>query len=329
MSQNNVETSGVKTFFDSLIEAFVQNIGLAVFCSLLASALYSNITNKKSISEREKFQEELEKNIKQEIENITRQIYKEQINDGTERIAKKVSEIYNDKADMMPSHYYHSTDIPSNDFNMYMNDKIKKSKKFVYFGESARFSCKRLYRLKDQAPNIKNLKVDMFLVDPRCDDAFEYSKSFLEIKEKNKNSGSKKLWEKIVEEEKLKILYCLYALENMKESFLELTVYLLDHIPFMDIELTDDTVVLEFFRTRSDYKRYPLTMIYEDKKAYYESYEFYLEWEKERAIAVNKDTLTEQMIVNLGIEAGITDLKAELLEKYCQEEIFKDTEQYL
>lgn len=303
---------------DEVIEN-VATIILSITCSILASIIYAKIMDSNSKEEKDI--------LKKDIKNIIEEIYNEKVNDGIERIATRVSEIYNDKTDMMPSDYYRSADYPHYEFNNYLNKKIIESKKFVYYGESPRFTCKRLYQLKDRRRS--NLKIEIFIVNPVCNKVFECNKAFLRVKEQNRNYGDEKKLESIIKQEKLKILYCLYALIRIRDFYGEMDIYLIDDVPFIDIEMTDNTIVLEFFRTQSDYKRYPLTIIYDNKRIYYESYEFYLQWEKEKADHIKGEELTQQYILTLGQNAGIKDLTVEKLEEYCEKEIFKDSEQYI
>lgn len=294
-------------------------IAVSIVCSILASVIYTYIIKNDSESER--------KNLKKDIKEVLGVVYNEKIEDGIQRISKNISEIYSTTMDMLPSRYYRSADEPNLEFNTFINQKICKSKKFVYYGESARFTCKRLFKLKDDVAGLKNLKLEIYIVNPSCDKVFESNKAFLMAKEKNKNYGKEREWETIVNEEKIKVLYCLYALRVIMRFIQSVDIYLIDDIPFIDIEIADDMIALEFFRTRDDYKRYPLTIIYDNKKAFYESYEFYLEWEKEKANHI-KD-LTVDYILELGEKSGIKNLTEKKLEDYCEKEIFNDSEKYI
>lgn len=313
-----------KGSFNSTLNEFMDNsmtIVVSIICSILASVIYAYIMSKNSKIERE--------NLKEDIKYISEKVYDEKIDDGVQRISQNISKIYNDTTDMMPSRYYRSADSPNLEFNTFLNRKIADSKKFIYYGESARFTCKRLYKLKNEISNVKNLKIEIYIVNPACNRIFESNKSFLAIKEKNKNYGEKRGWDTIIEEEKMKVLYCLYALKEMTSFFQRIDIFLIDDVPFIDIEMTDDMVALEFFRTRSDYKRYPLTIIYDNKKAYYESYEFYLEWEKEKAMYIKEEELTVDYILSLGEKAGIKNLTEKNLKGYCDKEIFNESEKYI
>nr|WP_304973059.1 hypothetical protein [uncultured Schaedlerella sp.] len=317
---NAVEKGG----FNTTLNEFVDNsmtITVSIICSIIASVIYAHIMNKKSEIERE--------NLKEDIKKISEKVYDEKIDDEVQRISQTISKIYNDTTDMMPSRYYRSADFPNSEFNTFLNRKIVESKKFVYYGESARFTCKRLYKLKDEIPSLKNLKIEIYIVNPACNKIFESNKAFLAIKEKNKNYGEKREWNTIIEEEKMKVLYCLYALKEMMSFLQRVDVFLIDDVPFIDIEMTDDMIALEFFRTRNDYKRYPLTIIYDDKKAYYESYEFYLEWEKEKAMHIKEEDLTVDYIIALGEKAGIKNLTEKKLKECCDKEIFNELERYI
>lgn len=99
-------------------------------------------------------------------------------------------------------------------------------------------------------------------------------------------------------------------------------------VPFIDIEMTDNMIVLEFFRTSNDYKRYPFTLIYDDKSVYYESYKSYLDWEKGKAQHIKRDDLTVDFILELGKKAGI-EVTEEILRDCCNQEIFKEAENYI
>lgn len=315
-----VKRADINAAYNELLNNSI-TIVISISCSIIASIIYARIMKEKGEQDREI--------IKEDLKQITDQIYDEKIDDGVRRISQKVLEIYNDTTDMMPSLYYRSADFPNQEFNTFLDKKIIESKKFIYYGESARFTCKRLYKLKDKGSEIKNLKVEIYIVNPTCNKIFESNKAFLATKEKNRNYGKMRAWDIIIEEEKLKVLYCLYALKEMTKFFQKVDIFLIKDVPFIDIEMTDDTVVLEFFRTRRDYKRYPLAIIYDDKKPYYESYEFYLEWEKEKAIHLDASKLTTNAILNLGRKAGIKSLTETKLKKFCDKEIFMESEQYI
>ncbi len=320
-----IKTDAIKTgVINSALNELLDNgitIIVSIICSILASVIYAKIMNRNSEIEKE--------SLKKEIEQISERIYDEKIDDGVKRVSQNVAQIYNATNDLMPSFYYRSADMPNYEFNELINRKIVQSKKFVYYGESARFTCKRLYQLKNKAPSLKNLKVEVYIVNPACDKLFEINKAFLAIKENNKNHGKKRDWDVIIEEEKRKVLYCLYALMEMMSFFLSVDIFLIDDVPFIDIEMTDDMIALEFFRTRDNYKRYPLTIVYEDKKAYYESYEFYLEWEKEKAKHIKAEDLTVDYIVSLAEKAGIKNLTENMLKDWCNKEIFHESENYI
>lgn len=317
---NAIEKGSFNTTLNELMDNSM-TITVSIICSIIASVIYAYIMSKKSQIERE--------NLKEDIKNISEKVYDEKIDDGVQRISQNISKVYNDTTDMMPSRCYRSADFPNLEFNIFLNRKIVDSKKFIYYGESARFTCKRLYKLKDENPNLKNLKIEIYIVNPACSKVFESNKSFLAIKEKNKNYGENREWNTIIEEEKMKVLYCLYALKEMTSFLQWIDIFLIDNVPFIDIEMTDDMIALEFFRTRSDYKRYPLTIIYDNKKAYYESYEFYLEWEKEKAMHIKEEDLTVDYILALGEKAGIKNLTEKKLKEYCDKEIFNELEKYI
>ena len=317
---NVIETGSINITIREIMDNSMTII-VSIVCSIIASVVYAYMMNNKNKVERDI--------LKKDIKNILEKIYNEKIDDSVQRISKNISEIYNDTMDMMPSRYYRSADSPNLEFNVFLNSKIVDSKKFIYYGESARFTCKRLYKLKEEIPSLKNLKIEIYIVNPSCDKLFESNQAFLAIKEKNKNYGKKRDWETIIKEEKMKVLYCLYALNELKNFLQRIDVFLIDDIPFIDIEMTDNMIALEFFRTRKDYKRYPLTIIYEDKKAYYESYEFYLEWEKEKAIHIKEEQLSTNFILQLGRKAGLENVTEEKLKEYCDKEIFNESEKYI
>lgn len=318
-----------KDTIDQTIDVLVNNgitIILSIICSIIASIMFTVFMSEKEESDRLSFKQEIRENIRQ----ITEQLYDEKIADGVQRVVQQVSDVYNTTTDMMPSYYYPSADHPNLQFNKYLNKKITESKKFIYYGESARFTCKRLYKLKEEIDSIKNLEIEIYLVNPKCNDIFKSNRAFLETKESNKNYGKSRNWDEIVKEEKLKVLYCLYALQQMAQDFFKIDIYLINDVPFIDIEMTDDMIALEFFRTRENYKRYPLTIIYDKKKIYYESYEFYLKWEKTKAGSrIEAKNLTIDKILGLGKEWGLKDLTEENLKDYCNKEIFNELESYI
>ena len=305
---------------NDVIDILVENSATIILsCSIIASTIYAQVISK---AERN--------NLKSDIKEISEEIYNEKICDSIEKISFNVSHIYSDTEDMMPSRYYRSADFPNQEFNDFLEKKIIQSKKFVYYGASARFTCKRLYKLlKNQRAEIGNLEIKVYIINPVLNELFESSKEFFMAKEKSRNPGKIRSYEKIIQEEKIKALYCLYALSKIKDEFRKINIYLVNNIPLMDIEMTDDMIALGFFRTSSDYKKYPLTIIYENKKTYYESYEFYLEWEKEKAVVVEKENLTVDYILDLGRRSGFKDLTEKKLEDRCDREIFNESEKYI
>lgn len=298
----------------------VITIAVSILCSVLASVIYASIMKKEGEKEKAVFED----NMKESIEEVIRRSYDEKIDDGIGRITQRVTNVYNDASDMMPSRWYRSADQPDYEFNLYMDQQILKSRKFIHFSESARFTCKRLYKLKDKAQNIKNLEIEIFMVDPAQDKVFEANKHFLDIKEKNRNPGSTRSIDMIIEEEKLKILSCLYALNMMAGYFADIRLYLIKDLPFIDIEMTDRMIALEFFRTYSEYKRYPLTIIYEEKKTYYEGYKFYLDWEKKKAEGIDASALTMDKILEKGRKSGLPSITEDEIKGYCTKEILDD-----
>lgn len=319
-STNAIESGGVNAVFDE-IWGNVLTIALSIVCSILSSVLYTYAMKQKN----EQDCENIRKNIKESIDLI----FEEKVDVGVGKVSQKVVEICNETKELMPMRYYRSADLPNQEFNNFLNRKILESKKYIYYGESARFTCKRLYKLKSDNSQMKNLKIEIYIVNPTCEKIFESNKAFLKIKEINKNYSSTLDWEIIIKEEKMKVLYCLYALSKMKTYFQTINVYMINDVPFIDIEMTDDIVVLEFFRTQKDYKRYPLTMIYNNQNAYYESYEFYLEWEKEKAKLLKENDLTIDYVLTLGRKAGIDNITEQKLKEYCQKEIINELEQYI
>lgn len=296
----------------------VITIAVSILCSVLASVIYASVMKKEGEKEKAVFKD----HIKESIEEVIRRSYDEKIDDGISRITQSVTNVYNDTSDMMPSRWYRSADQPDYEFNLYLDQQILKSSKFIHFGESARFTCKRLYKLKDSAQNTKNLEVEIFMVDPTQDKVFEANKHFLNVKEKNRNPGSSRSIEEIIEEEKLKILSCLYALNMMAGYFLDIKLYLVKDLPFIEIEMTDRMIALEFFRTYSEYKRYPLTIIYEEKKTYYEGYKFYFDWEKKKAEEIDANTMTMDKILEIGRKSGFANITEDEIKGYCAKEIF-------
>ncbi len=296
-------------------------IVVSIAASILSSVMYTFIMQKRSEEEKEELKEDIEKSVET--------VYDKKKTDQIEQISKRVSEIFSETSDMMPSKCFRSANSPNLEFNLYLNKKITESRKFVYYGESPRFTCKRLYKLKDETENVKNLKIDIYVIDPTDDEMFKNNKAFLEVKEKNRFDKKARDFNTIVLDEKTKIMGCLYALGEMSGSFYELNVYLIKDIPFIDIEMTDDMIALEFFRTRNDYKRYPLTIIYDNKDAYYESYEFYLDWESKKATRISGEELTVDYILKIGEKAGLPNLTKEQLKDYCDMEIFEESEKYI
>ena len=252
---------------------------------------------------------------------------KRETEDSINKITKNVTEIYSGITEMMPSRYYTSSDTPNPDFNQYLNRKILESRKYRFYGESARYTCKRLLTLPTN--DVKNLEVEVYLVDPTAKEGIQNSLAFLRDKDRNRNSDNEKYEnktdEKLIEDEKLKTLACLYILGKMRVKFEDLRIYLLKHVPTMTIEMTDDSTVLEFFRTRNNHSHYPLTLIYDNKPTIYECYDFILDWEKHNLSELGNNSLNIGELVKLGKRAGLEKIDANDIELYAKNEIIKDT----
>ena len=292
-------------------------ITVSIVCSVLASIIYAYIMNRISKAENNEFKNE----IKRELELVIDEIYDKKIADGTGKIVQEISEVYKNTADLIPFRSYKSSNKPNNEFNAYLNSKISDSHRFVYFGASATFTCYRLHELKRQMPDKVNLDIEIYIADPSNKEIFNNSEKFIWVKEQNRDPASKRDMQTIIREEKKNILACLSALEEMAGDFNDINVYMVSHLPFINIEMTDDMIVLEFFRTRENYRRYPLSIIYEGKKTLYEGYEFYLEWEREKAKHIKKSELTPEYIKKLGKDAGLGVLTDKQLKEYRNKRI--------
>lgn len=294
---------------------------VSVICSILASIVYASITEKRTANERAQ--------MLKEMRDVADSIYNEKINSSVELITAKMSQIGIAASKMTPKYYFESGDQPNKEFNEVLNNSICKSRKFSFLGVSARFSCKRLHQLVQQIQSVSNLEVEIFIVDPANNDIFLRNKSFYMNRERAKNPDCIRSWDEIVREEKIKSLACLCSLSNLSKKMHKIDVYIVSEIPFVDVEITEDLVILEFFRTRRDYKKYPLTIIYDKNSAYYESYEFYLDWEKDRATPMRGDSITLDWVLDLGRQAGIEEISLEMLQSYCEEEIVVEHETYI
>lgn len=258
---------------------------------------------------------------------------KRETEDSINQITKNVTEIYSGITETMPSQYYTSSDTPNPDFNQYLNKKILESRKYRFYGESARYTCKRLLTLP--TTDVKNLEVEVYLVDPTAEEGIQNSLAFLLDKDRNRNSDNKKfdnksdeeLIEELIKDEKLKTLACLYILGKIRVKFEDLRIYLLKHVPTMTIEMTDDSTVLEFFRTRNNHSHYPLTLIYDNKPTIYECYDFILDWEKRKISKMDNNSLNIDELVKLGKQAGLQDINTNTIEQYAMTKIENDTNQ--
>lgn len=279
-------------------------IVLSIACSIVATCICTYIMDGKNKLDKEEFEES---------------------------IIKKITDIYNKKNDLTPSYVYPSSDYPQEEFNEYLDAKIAESEKFVFYGESARFTCKRLYKIGQKGGKTNNLKIDIFLINPANKDLFEKNRYFLDtIKQRNRNAEEKD-FQQIIIDEKMKILGCMYSLTKMKSKFLSIKIYLIDNMPFIDIEMTKDNnmLALEFFRTPENYKKYPCTIIYEGKNLYYDCYKFYIGMERGRAKEMTIESLTVDRIIEIGNEAGIKNLSEDMLKDYWDKEIVKESERYI
>lgn len=243
--------------------------------------------------------------------------------DSIRRITENVTEIYSGITEMMPSRYYTSSDTPNPDFNQFLNNKILNSRKYRFYGDSARYTCKRLLSLSQDS--VKNLEVEVYLVDPTAKESIRNSVAYLRDKIKNQDSNihpnANISNEALIYDEKLKTLACLYMLGAMQGKFKELRIYLLKHVPTMTIEMTDDTTVLEFFRTRNNHSHYPLTLIYEKKPTIFECYDYILDWEKHKISEMKKDGFDIENLVKLGKRAGLKDINTQKIKEYAKNRI--------
>lgn len=280
----------------AVIQNFLIPVIISIVCSVIASiicAVFSKIETENSIS----------------------------------RITKNVTEIYSGISEMMPSRYYRSSDAPNLDFNQYLNRKILGSRKYRFYGESARYTCKRLLALPEN--DVKNLEVELFIVDPTAEDSIHDSIAYLRDKDRNRNSyrqaNTKISDEDLIKNEKIKTLACLYKLGEMQGKFKELRIYLLKHVPTMTIEMTDDTTVLEFFRTRENHSHYPLTLIYDNKPTIYECYDFIIDWEKHNLSEMTYESLKIHELVNLGKRAKMEKIDQQTIIDYAKKRIENDS----
>lgn len=300
----------------------VMTIAVSIICSILASVIYANIFDSKSNEEKKLFKSEIKEDIKKDIEETIEKAYDKKSNDGIKKVIGGVADLYHNTIDMSPSRYFTSSNTPNEEFNAYWDRKISESRKFIYFGASARYACYRLYKLKHQTMKTANFNIEIFIVNPANKEIFKENENFIMAKEKNRDYASKRKMEAIIKEEKENILSCLSALEEMKYDFNNIDVYMIQHLPFINIEMTGDTLALEFFRTNDNYEKYPLTLIYEGKKTLYEGYEFYLQREREKADHIKKNELKQEYIIKLGEDAGLGLLDEEQLKEFRDKRIY-------
>lgn len=299
---------------DSMMTRLLDNLlvmVVSVTCSIIASILYANITSAENKEHDEKVLNSMEAIISRQNDQNREAL--------VEALTKKVSEITELKNDFSPTLCFQSASVPHEEFNTFLDNKILPSKRYVYYGESLRYTCKRLTNLVKNGIN-RHIEVELILPNPRLAKAFEQRLSFFQAKERNQNFENQRPINEVLSEEKFKLICCLYALSILSKSIC-IKAYLLDDVPFLGVEMTDNVLVLEFVQIKNEAKRYPLTVVYEDKQPYYDSFCYFLNSEKSRANPIKVEELTMENLLGWGQEAGIEGITEEMVLAYYNKEI--------
>lgn len=275
-SENITDITGI------LIENF-STVILSVSCSVISSILLVWLT---SVQDSEKDEQNIQK------------------------IVTAISGVYLQNQSMSPKHFFCDTDLPHEKFNEMLNESIRTSKSYSFIGDSARFTCERLYEMTKTGNVNPELKIQIILPDFRNDNVYRIKKNFFETRERKINFQNQRMIDEIIYEEKLKTISCLYAIGKLKAYF-DIEIYLLEEIPFMRIEITGDFLVLGFTQMQIKGKHYPPVMIYQDEEIFRQSFEAYIKENIERSCKMDKDELTLMALVDAARKSGISGVDSE------------------
>lgn len=230
-------------------------------------------------------------------------------------ISATVSEIYSQNQSLTPKHFFCDTDMPHEKFNEILNEKIRISEMYSFIGDSARFTCERLYGMSQTGNVNPELKIQVILPDFRYDDVYSNKRDFFVTRERKINFHNQRTVENIIHDEKMKTIICLYAIGKMK-AFFDVEVYLVKEIPFMRIEIADDFLVLGFTQMQIKGKHYPPVMIYKDEKMFHQSFMAYIKENIERSYKMKEDELTADALVDAARDAGISGVNSKMVCKF-------------
>lgn len=220
-------------------------------------------------------------------------------------ISETVSDIYAQNQSMTPKHFFCDTDMPHEKFNELLNEKIRTSENYSFIGDSARFTCERLYEMSKKGNVNPELKIQVILPDFRLDDIYSSKQDFFKMRERKVNFHNQRPVSEIIYKEKMKTVSCLYAVGKLK-TFFDIEVYLIKEIPFMRIETAGDFLVLGFTQMQIQGKHYPPVMIYQDEKIFHQSFRAYIKENIERSQKLKKEELTAAFLAEEAQKAGIS-----------------------
>ena len=126
--------------------------------------------------------------------------------------------------------------------------------------------------------------------------------------------------EEIINEEKLEVLRSLYALGKLQEKY-DIQVYLHKEIPFIRFEITDNLLVLSFLTQLSTGKKFPSTLIYENKNIFRLNYIDYAQEVIKRSYHMSSEELQIDKLLELGVTANIKDCNKEIIVSHYNENV--------
>ena len=272
-------------------------ITISIVCSILAATLLPKVVQKKQF-------DDLESNIVRKIENIL------DVNKYTS-----------------PTAAYTDTNDPHMGFNEKVNRSISETNNYLYFSDRALYLTKRLGR--DIRETNNRLSIIVLLADVRESALFEARSGVYMQRRRALNkeeSAQKELiqginsQEEIINEEKLEVLRSLYALGKLQEKY-DIQVYLHKEIPFIRFEITDNLLVLSFLTQLSTGKKFPSTLIYENKNIFRLNYIDYAQEVIKRSYHMSSEELQIDKLLELGVTANIKDCNKEIIVSHYNENV--------
>lgn len=242
-----------------------------------------------------------------------------------DNIVDKMKDIIDINKFTSPAYVYSDTKVPHPEFNEKLNKSISKSKKYIYFGDRAKYLTERLGT--QIHGNNNRLSIIVLLADVREKDLFEArAEIYMQRKQAlcRERVAQKKLMqmspEEIINEEKLNVLRSLYALGKLQDEY-NIQVYLHREIPFIRFEITDNLFVLSFLTQLSTGKDFPYTLVYENDNIFRLNFSDYVQEVIQRSSPMSREDLQMDKIIEMGKKAKIAGCNEKEIVKHYNEKV--------